>query len=86
MWSKNVTNYKDLINTASAKWDDDYGNYSGYGKPYYESPKPKRKHEFTPILLINSTVFNCKLCGAKKEECLTEYCEENEDIWDTGGW
>lgn len=63
----------------------------GYGEYGYDSPsyKSKRKHEFTPVLLVWSTVFDCKHCGVKKETATSEYCEsETNDIedWGTGGW
>ena len=48
-------------------WSDDWEDIEIY--------KPKRKHEFTPVLLIFSTAYHCKHCGAKKEENKGDYCE-----------
>ena len=70
-----------------------YGGSSGYGNSYYDSDiytrKDKRKHQFTPVFLIMSTVYDCEHCKRKKEDCSYEYCEDEDsppDTWDTGGW
>lgn len=84
--------YKVDYSNPCADWDGMYGSGAGYGKSYYDrdfsSGSTKRKHEFTPILLINSTVFNCKHCGAKQEDAKTEFCDVKEDNndYDIGGW
>lgn len=47
--------------------DDDFGTYSPDGPP----PLPKRRycnHEWKTILLLTSTVYDCKKCGIKKED------------------
>lgn len=50
----------------------------------YESPSPKKEeeeipwsqkfcfHEWKPIVLVISTVYDCVRCGAKKEEVDTK--------------
>ncbi len=54
--------------------------YSNYG---WSTPKTYTRHEWKPILLLMSTVYNCKLCGAKKEDAKDAYCNEEPD---SGGW
>lgn len=85
----NVNPYKDLIINPHNNWDDPYGSsYGGRNDPWareYSSTKAKRKHEFSPILLINTTVYDCKHCKAKKEDCLTEFCDEPEQL-NIGDW
>jgi hypothetical protein len=84
--------WKALYSGASANWRSDYGNSSGYGDSYYDSDfysrKDKRRHEFSPVLLVYTTVYDCKHCGRKKEDCSTDYCEDegNPPGWDIGGW
>lgn len=34
----------------------------------YDGPSGCR-HKWKPILLLNTTVYDCDLCGMKKEEC-----------------
>lgn len=95
LWNKAI---QGAINDALRKsntggincsWDSDYGNSAGYGKGYldnyYSPPKAKRKHQFSPVLLVFSTVYNCDHCGAKKEDCKTEYCDGKDDL-DIGDW
>lgn len=78
--------------TPCANWDSYSGNGSDNGRSYYDSdwtPRTnKRTHKFSPVLLIFSTVWNCSECGKKKEDCLTNYCEDedNPPNWDLGGW
>jgi hypothetical protein len=45
---------------------DGYYVYEDY-EYTYSTPK-KCKHDWKPILLLTSTVYDCRLCGAKKEE------------------
>jgi hypothetical protein len=78
---------------AIANWDDNWNRGSVNGKSYrndpiYSSKSTKRRHEFSPVLLVISTCYNCKHCGAKKEDTKTDYCDEKEDdlYYDTGGW
>ena len=59
-------------------WDDGYGFFD-YAYPEYENEKKeltkkqnKCYHEYYPIQLIFSTVWNCKHCNAKKEEITDE--------------
>jgi hypothetical protein len=62
----------------------DYGgnpNHHGgppdwYGEDYTRKSKARVKHDWTPILLVFSTCYSCKHCGAKKEETKEIYCEE----------
>lgn len=75
---------KDLPDNRSSNWDV-YNAYGyGYGSGYYDDDwytrKDKRQHEFSPVLLVNSTVYDCKHCGKKKEDCRTEYCEDEEEF------
>lgn len=80
--------YSDIV---TANWDDPWDRGSVNGKSYRDdsiySAKVKRRHEFSPILLSFATVYDCKHCGAKKEEAKTDYCDEQDDTdYDTGGW
>lgn len=76
----------------TANWDDPWDRSSVNGKSYHSDPiyssKTKRRHEFSPLLLVITTCYNCKHCGAKKEDTKTDYCDEKEDdlYYDTGGW
>ncbi len=80
--------WKSMYGGTSCKWDDNYGNSSSYGTSYYDydfdSRSTKRRHKFSPVLLIFSTVYNCEHCGAKKEDCLTDFCEDKQH--DFGDW
>jgi hypothetical protein len=86
--------YKDLPDNRSSNWDvlSVYGY--GYGSGYYyddiDTRKDKRKHTFSPVLLINTTVYDCEHCKRKKEDCKSEYCEDEDSQpdtgWDIGGW
>lgn len=75
-----ATFWKALYSGTCASWDSDYGNRNGYGNGYYDSDwntrKTKREHKFSPVLLIITTVWNCSECGKKKEDCLTNYCDD----------
>lgn len=67
------------VNPHISSYDTIGVNYGGrydYWVPDYDPGPSKRKHEFSPILLINSTVYDCKHCKRKKEDCKTEYCED----------
>ncbi len=70
--TSNVNPHMSCSDTAS----NYYGGRHDYWIPDYDPPEPKRKHEFSPVLLINSTVYDCKHCKRKKEDCKTDYCEE----------
>ena len=82
--------WKSLYGVVDCRWDDYYGNGSGSGSGYgdvgWGSSKSKRRHEFSPVLLVFTTVYNCKHCGAKKEDCLTDYCPDKKDDFDIGDW
>lgn len=86
---KNEELYKLLSSSTNCSWDSYYGNGIANGNSYYDDDfltgKTKRRHEFSPVVLIFSTVWNCKHCGAKKEDCRTEYCDELDDF-DIGDW
>lgn len=43
---------------------------------YYIPPIPRNKHDWTSTLLVFTTVYTCKNCGAKKEDNKGDYCEE----------
>lgn len=79
-------------NIVTANWDDPWDRSSVNGKSYSSdtiySTKTKKRHEFSPVLLVITTAYNCKHCGAKKEDTKTDYCDEKEDdlYYDTGGW
>lgn len=49
--------------------------YSNYG---YSGYKTYVRHEWKPILLLTSTVYNCSKCGAKQEETTGAYCEQDD--------
>lgn len=91
MSNSNDKFWQSLYGNVNSHWNDrsyssnSYGTWSyGYDLDYN---KPKRRHKFSPILLIFSTVYNCEHCGAKKEDCKTDYCDEyKEPEYDTGGW
>jgi hypothetical protein len=74
-------------NTSNG-WDDSDIYRINVGVDDYwdnrSSGKSKRKHEFSPVLLVFTTVYNCKHCGAKKEDCKTSYCDEFD--LDIGDW
>jgi hypothetical protein len=62
-----------------------YNNYYGDDDDWYDynAPKPsnrRTKHDYEALLLINSTVYTCKLCGAKKEKETDEYCPDKEEF------
>lgn len=48
-------------------WDD---------QSYYIPPVPRSKHVWSSTLLVFTTVWTCKNCGAKKEDNKGDYCEE----------
>jgi len=68
----------------SANWWDNSDNQRR-GYPVYDGPTgytyipDKKRHEFLPVLLIFSTVYNCKHCGMNKEDCMSDYCDGSED-------
>lgn len=77
---------------SSGDWDDYYPHGSGYGDPYYSndfnSRKNKKRHEFSPVLLIYTTCYDCKHCKRKKEDCTSEYCDDENSPpdWDIRDW
>lgn len=80
--------WKALYGGSRCNWGgDDWDMYST-GRVYYDgdlySGTTKRKHEFTPVLLIFNTVYNCKHCDMKKEDCISEYCDT--EYPDIGSW
>ncbi len=80
---------KNNTGITCSNWDDPYGG-GGYGRTwsnegYYSTPKAKRKHKFSPVLLVFSTVYNCEHCGAKQEDCKSEYCDSNDEL-NIGDW
>ena len=80
------------LNSFDSSWISAYGYGNNGIKNYYDHDydygTTKTRHKFTPVLLVWSTVYNCKLCGAKKEECKTDYCDDNKkkDDFDIGDW
>lgn len=48
---------------------DLWGRYEDNSSSY-----SRTRHDWIPILLLNSTVYDCKHCGEKKEKTKTEYC------------
>lgn len=85
---KNALFWQAMYGNINNHWSSGYGG--SHDKSYYDSkiiiPSVRRRHSFSPILLIYTTVFDCKLCGAKKEDCCSDYCEEdNENIYE-GDW
>ncbi len=56
-------------------------NYHGgppewYDEDYHREVKARRKHDYLPTLLVFSTCYTCKHCGAKKEQTTGDHCEE----------
>jgi hypothetical protein len=49
----------------------------GYAAYEYAGYKSYTRHEWKPILLLNSTVYDCKHCGAKQEKTTGVYCDED---------
>lgn len=82
----NGTFYTDLYSNVNSHWWYDSNSDSGYGDSNYDFIEPKRKHKFAPILLIYTTVYNCELCGAKKEDCSSDYCNQKKSDFDIGDW
>lgn len=88
--SKNVLFWQAMYGNINNHWSSGYGG-SNYDKSYYDTEPTKsstrQRHSFSPILLVYTTVFDCKLCGAKKENCSSDYCEEKDDtnLYD-GDW
>ena len=81
--------------TAMSSWDDPAWGSGSIGSWDIVNPGIKKrktqhtKHEYVSILLINSTVYNCKLCGIKKEDAKTEYCDNlvvPDDDFYIGDW
>jgi len=74
--------------SSNSDWDYDmdYGLPSSWDGEYKASSK--RKHEFSPVLLVFTTVYNCIHCKRKKEDCKYTYCEheDNPPEYDIGGW
>jgi hypothetical protein len=74
-----LTKLWEIYNGAS-----DYGgnpNHHGgppewYDEDYHREVKTRRKHDWTSTLLIFSTCYTCKHCGAKKELTKDLYCED----------
>lgn len=48
-------------------YDDDYAPYVP------QTIERECKHEWKPILLLTNTVWDCRLCGKKKEEWEKEH-------------
>lgn len=92
--NKNVKSNQDMYSNINSHWTNYYPSSSSYRGDSYDDDfatfSNKRKHSFTPILLVISTVYNCDHCGAKKEECTTDYCEEKKidknHNYDIGDW
>lgn len=81
-----MSNY--IINPGIvANWDSDWGYGSKKTEWWedYHKPKEKKKHDWEATLLVFSTVYTCKHCGAKKEKCDSEYCSGGEEPPDFGG-
>ena len=49
----------------------------GYTAYEYAGYKSYTRHEWKPILLLSTTVYNCSRCGAKKEDTKGVYCEDD---------
>ena len=63
-----------------SNWNRNWGNDWGYDN-WDNTPSTKRTpHEWVSTLLILSTVYTCKHCGAKKEETQGAYCEETTEF------
>lgn len=84
--------WKNIYGNANCHWDyydkrraGNGGNDLDYNS---NTRKAKREHEFSPILLVYTTCYDCKHCKRKKEDCKTNYCsdEDNPPEWDLGGW
>lgn len=89
--SNNDPSWKGNSANINSHWSGSYGSGGYYGTGYndydYGYSKPKRKHSFTPVLLIVTTVYDCEHCGAKKEDCTSDYCDEPETHYnDQGDW
>lgn len=84
-WAKNNINPH---RTSYASTGSYYGGKHDYWIPDWDTGNRKRKHEFKAVLLINSTVYDCTHCKRKKEDCKSDYCEDEGkvDDYDTGGW
>lgn len=68
----NGSNDTSSVNTSSrgrSGWDD---------QSYYIPPIPRSKHVWSSTLLIRTTVYTCKHCGAKQETTTSEYCNDEE--------
>lgn len=84
-----VESWRKITTNPSNNWDDPFSGEYGYKQVNwhreYDSSPSKRPHKFSPVLLVFSTVYNCEHCGAKKEDCLTDYCETKDDL-NVGDW
>jgi len=89
--------FKMVANYISNSWDGYYGDGTGYGGGYndldFNTRKTKKRHDFSPVLLIYTTCYNCKHCGMKKEECMWDHCEDEpknykkkDTDFDYGDW
>lgn len=60
----------DLTSNSNSGWDSNYGwEYDDWDHPVPDRKSDgKCKHEWVPSLLLTSTVWDCKLCGIKKED------------------
>lgn len=66
-----------LRNLPTSVYGGSYGN--GFNSMYdYEYPTPKFyvRHEWVPVLMLNFTVYDCKLCKAHKEKAKGVYCAD----------
>jgi len=89
--SKHDELWKGYIINPHHSWDDPFKIDTGHGASNkysnWGNSKSKKLHKYIPVLLIFTTAYNCEHCGAKKEDCKTDYCEEKEDYnLDIGEW
>jgi hypothetical protein len=67
--------WKDYHSQSSSGWDKwrDSDWFYDYDDGF--SSSSRRKHEWTAILLLNRTVYDCKHCGTHKDKAKSEFCD-----------